>query len=1107
VIGNRLVCLFAVLIVLQSCLVAHADQARLVLADFEDAPRIWLVGEGVSPKSQASVTDEQAHGGQRSGKLAYTFDSLPGKLNYAGVAVKAQFMGTPTEFRVWVYGDGSGQPMRLRITDATGETFQYHMPDITWEGWREATASLAKPLVHWGGDNDGEWDLPLRLDSVLVDSGKEPFESLVYFDDLTYVADVRPVDQVDVRTESEAFGGVYWADEDTAPPDVVIRNMTADTTVEGSVRVHAVGDRGRWQSIMDESFSVPAGGEWRQALKRPDGAEGMCTAEGELTIGGMTREFSGSFVRFARPHDPALDPDSFFGACTHFGQGKGDIPRTFDLMSKAGIKWLRDEISWGACERTKGEIQIPEHHDRYMRAAVEHGVTPYIIFDYGNALYDEGNAPASPEAQEAFGEYCYALVDHFKDVCKHWEIYNEPNISFWRPKPDADAYARLMKVAYEAAKRADPDCTVVGVCTAGTDLAYIEKVLKQGGMAYMDALSIHPYRYPRSPEKSGFVREITRAHELMARYGGADKKIWLTEIGWPTQDDPRGVSEEVSGNYLIRMMVQAYAQPFVERVIWYDFQNDGFQRDYNEHNFGLIKWQTFQPKQNYVACKMLTEHLTDAKFVRRILPAGDDDQRYCYEFEVNGEPVLAAWCVSGPGTMALSMGAPQATLTWADAYRETRALPGGNLTLALSDMPVFITGGKGRAKLAKPIIQIEGPRRPLAPGERATVKIIAPPDSDYSLELSPDFPARTPRPLPRRENVFSIPVSRRAEPATGLLTARLIGPDETELASASITLEVADPLELRLGPPISERMGSLRLPVRFSGKRPVDMRGIRVAVQTPLEAHPLCDRTEVELTAANGYKDDLTTVVNIASAAPGKTVPVTVAATTGYGTEVSETFNVGCWGVPKVSRPPAIDGDSAEWANVPAAEVGTLPRDFWVLREGAWTGRADQSAKVRLSWDAAALYVLVEVTDDKHVQAQHGPEVWKSDNIQLAYDPGFASRKARLGDGQTPYAEIGLSRTDTGDEAYRWLWEEKPDPGITFASTREGTMTVYEAALPWSEMRAEAPSVGDMSGFALLINEDDGEGRDGWLEVYSGIGFGKDPARFGILRFADTPQP
>jgi len=115
------------------------------------------------------------------------------------------------------------------------------------------------------------------------------------------------------------------------------------------------------------------------------------------------------------------------------------------------------------------------------------------------------------------------------------------------------------------AKKADPTCTVVGVCTAGTDLGYIETVLKHDGAKTMDAMSIHPYRYlgvaRGEPVRGGDHAGARPAGE----YGAGDKKLWLTEIWLADAQGARGVTEEVSGNCLVRMQVQAMSLPFVER--------------------------------------------------------------------------------------------------------------------------------------------------------------------------------------------------------------------------------------------------------------------------------------------------------------------------------------------------------------------------------------------------------------------------------------------------------------------------------------------------------------------------------------------------------------
>jgi hypothetical protein len=55
--------------------------------------------------------------------------------------------------------------------------------------------------------------------------------------------------------------------------------------------------------------------------------------------------------------------------------------------------------------------------------------------------------------------------------------------------------------------------------------------------------------------------------------------------------------------------------------------------------------------------------------------------------------------------------------------------------------------------------------------------------------------------------------------------------------------------------------------------------------------------------------------------------------------------------------------------------------------------------------------------------------------------------------------------------------------------------TVYELALPWSKL---APSeAGDgMLSLSMLVNDNDGAGRKGYVEWGSGIGGSKDAALF-----------
>ncbi|MNO01013.1 hypothetical protein D3C81_2210460 [compost metagenome] len=62
-------------------------------------------------------------------------------------------------------------------------------------------------------------------------------------------------------------------------------------------------------------------------------------------------------------------------------------------------------------------------------------------------------------------------------------------------------------------------------------------------------------------------------------------------------------------------------------------------------------------------------------------------------------------------------------------------------------------------------------------------------------------------------------------------------------------------------------------------------------------------------------------------------------------------------------------------------------------------------------------------------------------------------------------------------------------------------------AIPWSALllAGMTPAPGSDFGFSLLMNDDDGSGRRGWMEYMSGIGSSKDPDAFGDLLLVETP--
>jgi len=164
----------------------RSDETRWVLLDAirpgAASWRAWVDGDAkVEARAQVAITDAPEPtplGVRAAARLDYHFAK---GWRFACVNVPESNMpieGKPKAVGMWVYGDGSGNFLRCRITDSTGQTFQPNYGPITWKGWRFVTMRLDGGFPgFWGGVKDGVLHYPIRWEAVaLVDSNQQSAE-------------------------------------------------------------------------------------------------------------------------------------------------------------------------------------------------------------------------------------------------------------------------------------------------------------------------------------------------------------------------------------------------------------------------------------------------------------------------------------------------------------------------------------------------------------------------------------------------------------------------------------------------------------------------------------------------------------------------------------------------------------------------------------------------------------------------------------------------------------------------------------------------------------------------------------------------------------------
>jgi hypothetical protein len=237
-------------------------------------------------------------------------------------------------------------------------------------------------------------------------------------------------------------------------------------------------------------------------------------------------------------------------------------PGEFERMGKGKVGTLRSQLSWAASEPSRGQYAWTGF-DSLVSEAARNKITvlPFIFSspDWVARGLDGRNcgdcglfAPRRKASLEAWERFVGAAVDRYgrggefwelhpnlpKRPITAWQIWNEQNSkSFYRPRPDVKAYAKLLDRAARAISSRDKRADVVlggmaelaGSRKAVAGSKYLRRLYdRRGTRRDIDGIAPHPYgKSFNSVRKQvdGFRREAKRGGD--GRVG-----LWITETGW-----------------------------------------------------------------------------------------------------------------------------------------------------------------------------------------------------------------------------------------------------------------------------------------------------------------------------------------------------------------------------------------------------------------------------------------------------------------------------------------------------------------------------------------------------------------------------------------------
>jgi len=297
-------------------------------------------------------------------------------------------------------------------------------------------------------------------------------------------------------------------------------------------------------------------------------------------------------------------------------------------MVALGVTWVRFDIEWGDVQYSSSSSFTWSSYDTLISALAAHHLhgLGVILFtpQWARAAGCDNGVECPPADPSTYATFAAEIAARYKGDGMHdWEIWNEPNnYNFWAPKTDCVAYTSLLQATYPAIKKADPDAVVVtgGLAPESTDgnntspTDFLNCVYNAGGKNYFDAVGDHPYTFPAFPSSTGSgawdQMSVTTPslRSIMVANGNANKKIWITEFGAPTDGpDPQWYDTEAQQSEMLTDTFQLYeSYPWAGPLFWYSLQDAGTSTSTNENFFGLIRADgstkpAYQTLQNIIA--------------------------------------------------------------------------------------------------------------------------------------------------------------------------------------------------------------------------------------------------------------------------------------------------------------------------------------------------------------------------------------------------------------------------------------------------------------------------------------------------------------------------
>lgn len=299
-----------------------------------------------------------------------------------------------------------------------------------------------------------------------------------------------------------------------------------------------------------------------------------------------------------------------YGICAHLSRlSLSDRARAVELLKQLGIDIFRFEVSWAEVQKSKDAPFTFERFDTISDDLKKTGIEPAVLLDYGVPWASTAPAGASygdsyryPPQMEPWLAYVRAVQGRYGKATRYWEIWNEPDISFW--KGSVEDYMLLFSRTAAELARLDPRAQIMNggfaMVSRQPNPDFLSRFVAGADRSHWSLFAWHDYM--TLPETR---QRIAMAKELMKK-SGFSLPLWMNEGGFHTLM-PGGESAQA---VTLVKKITCVAAAGGGSYFWYSLWDDAALADDTEGHFGLAR-SDFQSKPAYAAYRELIARLAD----------------------------------------------------------------------------------------------------------------------------------------------------------------------------------------------------------------------------------------------------------------------------------------------------------------------------------------------------------------------------------------------------------------------------------------------------------------------------------------------------------------